>query len=138
MPAPDDDLSDHELLFRFGDLSLPASRFDHRAHLRVAWILLQRQPLRVAVDRMCSGVRAFAAHVGQPEKYHATLTAALVRLMHARGAADREVSFPAFLARCPDLLTDARGAVLGHYSEALLDSDEARAGFVAPDREPLP
>ena len=129
-------LTDDELLARFQDLTLPPACFDHRAHLRFAWIVLQRHPVAEAVERVGASIRAFAAHVGAHGKYHATLTEALVRVMHARGAAGAR-PFDGFLADNPELVRDPRGVVLGHYSEALLDSPAARAAFVAPDRAPL-
>ncbi|XXY45013.1 hypothetical protein WME91_33935 [Sorangium sp. So ce269] len=130
--------SDDELLASFADLTLPSQDFDHLAHLRVAWACLQRYPLAVAVERVCDGIRAFAAHVGAPARYHRTLTEALVRIMSARPAADPELGWEGFLARNPDLVHDARGLVLRHYSDERLASAAARAAFVAPDREPLP
>jgi hypothetical protein len=61
-----------------------------------------------------------------------------VRVLAARGAGRPGRGFDAFLADNPDLVADARGVVLRYYGEALLSSPEARAAYVAPDREPLP
>lgn len=44
---------------------------------------------------------------------------------------------PGEFERCPQLFARAR-ALVGHYSSELLDSAAARAGFVEPDRVPLP
>jgi hypothetical protein len=132
------DLTDDELVAGIADLTLPGKLLDHRAHLRFAWIVLQRCPLPEAIVRVGGSIRAFAANLGATEKYHATLTEALVRIMAARGAGERGRSFEGFLADNPELVRDARGVVLRYYGEALLWSPEARAGWVAPDREPLP
>lgn len=132
------DLSDELFLARFADLTLPPALFDHRGHIRLAWLHLQRFPLAEATDRVCNGIRAFAAHLGAAQKYHHTLTEAIVRILHARSAADPAVSFEAFLAANPDLVRDARGLIHRHYSDNLLASPGAREAFVAPDRDPLP
>jgi hypothetical protein len=103
--------------------ALPPDQFNHAAHLRLAGIYLARYPLDQAVARTCATIRRYAAHLGAAEKFHATVTVALVRLLHAHGAS---------------ALSDARGRLALHYSAALLATAAARANFVPPDLEPLP
>jgi N-formylglutamate deformylase len=131
-------LSDDAILAALADFTLPPRYFNHRGHLRAAWIHLQRYPLEEAITRVCAGIRAFAEHLGATAKYSRTLTEALLRIMHARGAADPARGFESFLVENPDLLHDARGVLRRHYSDELLGSDAARLAFVPPDREPLP
>lgn len=131
-------LSDDAILAALADFTLPPRHFNHRGHLRAGWIHLQRYPLEEAITRVCAGIRAFAEHLGATTKYSRTLTEALLRIMHARGAADPARSFASFLAENPDLLDDARGVLRRHYSDELLRSDAARLAWVPPDREPLP
>lgn len=131
-------LSNRDFLAGFEACALSPAAFDHRGHLRIAWIYLQAVPLEEAVGRICRGIERFAAHLGVPQKYNETLTAALVRLMAHGGGADRSLSFSAFLAANPELVDDAQGLLARHYSPALLESAEARHAFVPPDREPLP
>lgn len=130
-------LSDGDFLAGFEACSLPPAAFDHRGHLRLAWIHLQASPLEEAVARVCAGIHRFAAHLGVPQKYNHTLTEALVRLMAQGGAADPAKGFAAFLAANPELVADAKGVLARHYSSERLESPAARAAFVAPDRAPL-
>ena len=129
--------SDDEFLDAFLTCRVPASSFDHRGHLRVAWILLQKLPLEAAVTETCDGIQRLATHLGAPGKYHRTLTEALVRVMATLGAQDRSLSFEAFLLANPALVDDARGLIGRHYSAALLGTPEARTTFVAPDLTPI-
>jgi hypothetical protein len=131
-------LSDDEILSALSALTLPPREFDHRRHLRAAWIHLQRHPLEEAIARTCDGIRAFAEHLGAATRYNRTQTEALLRIMHARGAADRACAFEAFLTENTDLVEDARGVLRRHYSDELLGSAHGRRSFVLPDREPLP
>jgi hypothetical protein len=131
-------LSDDDFLAAFLDCSIPPGAFDHRGHLRVAWLLLQRHPLDEAVERVCDGIARLAAHLGVPGKYHRTLTEALVRLMAHGGAASAELGWEEFLRANPALVSDARGLLARHYTPERLESAEARARFVPPDRLPLP
>lgn len=129
-------MSDQEFVDAFLACRLPAAQFQHRGHLRIAWLLLQRHPLELAIEEICNGIARLAAHLGAPGKYHRTLSEALVRLMAHDGAAT--LSWDEFLSANPELLTDVRGTVGRYYSSELLDSARARISFVEPDRMPLP
>ena len=134
--APPVSRSDREFIDAFLTCRLPACQFDHRAHLRIAWLLLQRHPLDRAIEEICNGIARLAAHLGAPGKYHRTLSEALVRLMAHGGAAT--LRWDEFLSANPELVTDVRGSVARYYSAQLLGSARARTTFVEPDRQPLP
>lgn len=126
-------LSDTDFLAQFLAADLPAAGFDHRGHLRAAWLVLQRAPLPEAIETVCSGIARLAARLGVPDKYHRTLTEALVRAMAAGGAAQPGESFETFLNRHPDLLHAARSVLARHYSAACLAQPEAKHRWVPPD-----
>jgi hypothetical protein len=128
--------TDEDFLAAFLSAQLAAADFDHRGHLRAAWLLLQRYPAEVAIERCCSGIAALAARFGAAEKFHRTITEALVRLMAAGGAA--ALSWPAFEQANAPLFSDARALLARHYSPALLASSEARQRFLPADLLPLP
>lgn len=131
-------MTDEQFLAAFLDASIPPSDFDHRGHLRAAWLLLQRRPLPQAVAETCEAIRRLATHLGVPQKYNCTLTTALVRLMAHAGGATPALSWEGFLAANAELVHDARGILARHYSPELLASTAARDSFVPPDRQPLP
>jgi hypothetical protein len=130
-------MSDHEFLTAFLDCSMPASGFDHRGHVRAAWLMLRCYPEDEAAQRTCDGIARLATHLGVPGKYHRTLTEALVRLMAHGGAADHGMSWNDFVHKNRLLMEDARGLLARHYSEQTLGSPDARKNFVPPDRLPL-
>lgn len=103
--------------------ALPPEHFNHAGHLRLACLYLARYPLDEAIARTCATIRAYATHLGAAHKYHATVTVALVRLLHAHGSA---------------ALDDAPAVLALHYSPALLAAPASRAAFVPPDLKPLP
>ncbi len=131
-------MSDDTFLSAFLDATLPPSHFDHLGHLRAAWLLLQRRPLEDAVAETCEGIDRLATRLGVPDKYHRTLSEALVRLMAHGGGADPALSWPDFLATQAELLRDARAVLARHYTPHTLDTSAARERFVPPDRLPLP
>jgi N-formylglutamate deformylase len=132
------DMSDDDFLTAFLDCSISPALFNHHGHMRVAWLMLRRYPLDEAVERTCSGIVRLAAHLGVPDKFHRTLSEALVRLMAAGGAADPAVSFEQFLRTGDPLLVDARSVLARHYSAQALACPAARERFLAPDLLPLP
>ena len=131
-------MTDDEFLASFNACTLPPEQFSHAGHIRLAWINLQRHDFDHAVDGTCRGIRAYATHLGAATKFHTTITVALMHLLRAAGASDRNVSWYQFVTVNHDLMHNARAVLGRHYSSQGLDSQQARERFVAPDLQPLP
>ena len=129
--------SDEEFLRQFERLELDPDLFDHRGHLRLAWLYLQRLPLDEAIERTTRGIRAYANSLGAPGKFRHTMTEAIVRIMAKRVETGRAETLEEFLADNPELLTDLPRVLARHYSPGRLDSEAARHRFLSPDRAPL-
>ena len=116
---------------------LPAE-FDHRSHVRLAYVYLAGQDPDTATASMRTALQAFLQHHGiAPAKYHETLTCAWVlAVRHFMERAPGTASADELIARHPELM-DSR-IMLSHYSASLLFSPEARADFVEPDASPIP
>lgn len=127
-------LDDATCLARFQTRELGPEYFDHRGHLRLAWLHIEHFGPQEARSRMLEGIRDLATRFGAPEKFHYTLTEAFMRLVAERMSRDPVARFEAFLAANPDLLTDARAVLAHHYSDECLLSGEARITWVEPDR----
>jgi hypothetical protein len=67
---------------------------------------------------------------------HVRMAFAWARVVAWHATQDAGLPFPAFLDAHPQLLR--RDLLSAHYSDALLFSEAARAGFVEPDLAPLP
>ena len=124
----------------FEDCTLPAARFRHEDHVRLAWLMLGEADLPEALRRFWEGLKRYAVVPGQarplPRDHHRRLPAAHPR---AAGAGARERGFAAFAARNPDLLTWRPSVLARYYREETLASDRARRTFLLPDRlEPCP
>jgi hypothetical protein len=117
---------------------VPPAQFDHRAHVRLAYVYLVEHATEAATARMTSALLAFLQHHGLPAtKYHETLTRAwILAVRHFMERSPGTDSAEALLARHPELL-DSR-IMLTHYSAAVLFSAEPRASFVEPDASPIP
>lgn len=124
-----------------GDLQaclLEPDRFDHRAHVRAAYVYLAEHEPDRAAERMRDTLRAFLGHHGiDVSKYHETITKAwILAVRHFMASTPAARSADEFIDANPRLLDSS--IMLTHYSAELLFSPQARATFVEPDIEPIP
>ena len=113
-----------------------AKGFGHREHLELVWNLLEHLPPRSAAVEAERLLRQIAESHGTPERFHATLTQAWVRVVARHRELEAGGSFEEFLALHPLLLD--QGIISRHYGAERLFGDEARRGWVEPDVRPLP
>ncbi len=125
-------LDDDELLDRFERCDLPDG-FPHAAHLRVAWIHVDRHGAAEGAARVTAGIRRLAAEAGTPDRYHETMTRAWVELVASAAEAYPAADSRSFLAAVPELLD--KGLLARHYSAERLA--QGRTRFVEPDLAPL-
>lgn len=92
--------------FEAGEIDV--SSFDHRAHIYVGWMYLERYPLQDAIDRFSKALRRLTVQLGIPGKYHETITWFFLLLIAERRAESE--------------------------SGELLKSDLARQIFLLPDK----
>lgn len=126
-------LSDKEFIQQFEQQTLSPEEFDHKGHLRIAWLYLSRDELMNAVERVCGGIKAYAESLGATDKFHHTLTEAIVRLMAVRMGSESEESFEDFLKVNSDLVNNLPQVLAKHYSQSVLDSQPAKKEYVVPD-----
>ena len=95
-------------------------------------------PADEALARMRHSIKRFALYHGAEQLYHETLTTFWMRLLeHLRVIYN--VDLP--LWQRINLITHRWGTrqpIDAHYSRELISSPAARAGWVPPDRLPLP
>jgi hypothetical protein len=125
-------LSDDEFLSAFYRCELPVSMFRHGDHLRFAWLTLDRHPFDESLEMVREGIRRFARHHGVAHIYHETVTTAWVHLL----ATHPERNFEEFLT-ANDFRLNHR-LLHRFWTPQLLDSPDARKGWVPPDKAPLP
>ena len=130
-------MDDATFVARFEDGTLPEAEFDHRGHVRLAYLYLGTYGFGGTLDRISSGIRAFATAHGAPEKYHETITVAFVSIVNERRAKHTPpLPWNAFVERNPELL-DSR--LLSHYyARETLKSEQARRTFVLPGYSEVP
>lgn len=130
-------LTDSEFLRQFETAVLPKEFFSHVGHLRAAFLFLERESVILAQRHFASAIQRYANALGASEKFHTTITYALLAVMAARQGVQRQADWQTFIAGNPDLLTDARGLLLKYYHADTLDSEQAKRQFVLPDKASL-
>lgn len=127
------ELSDSDFIHQFEDCSLDPVYFDHKGHLRLAWLYLTRFEFEEALRKISGGIQAYAGSLGAHDKYHATITDAIVRIMANRISESGDQSWQDFVFAHPDLMEDALSVLGRYYSKDVLLSERARLEIVEPD-----
>jgi hypothetical protein len=126
--------SEADLLQCFEDGTLDPAAFSHRRHLAVAWAYLRRDGFPEGAVRFREQLLRYVRRAGAAAKYHETITWAYLVLLNEelRLRSRPGESFDDMLARRPDLLDHASGALARRYTRAELDHPDARRVFLLP------
>ena len=116
-------MTDEQLLAAFESSALTAGDFPHESHVRVTWLLVQRDGRIAAYDRVAAGISDIARRSGRPDVFHETITRAWFELIAAAQALDAH----------PELFD--RALLRRFYSAEALAGGRER--WVEPDLAPL-
>jgi hypothetical protein len=126
-----------EFQFLMDEVMASAPRFGHREHIHLTWLAVRRHGTSAATTLVSQGIQRTARYAGAPRKYHETISRAWVELVGHHTVEEPEcVAFDAFVDRNPALL-DKR-LIARFYHPATLATDQARTGWLPPDRAPFP
>ena len=130
--------SDRAFAVELESLEWSPSEFNHRLHVRLAYIYLCQASQDDAYHAMRDWTFRYLAHHNiDPGKYNETLTRAwMLAVRHFMARTPHSQSSEHFLEQNPDILDST--IMMTHYSNDLLWSDEARREFVEPDLDPIP
>ena len=122
----------------FEAFQISPEAFDHRAHLRLAYVYLVEGSQDAATARMRDSLLGFLRHLQiDPAKYHETITRAwILAVRHFMERTPESDCADSFIDANPIMLDSE--IMLTHYSAELLFSEEARRRFAEPDLDPIP
>jgi hypothetical protein len=133
-------MDDEELWQRFGVQAISPVEWNHRLHLRTAYLHASRYELDEAHLRLRAGIVRLNHKHGleeSPERgYFETLTRVWLLLVADATRRFSPASSSELLERCPEL--GDRSLPFRYYSKPLLMGVRARSIFVEPDLMPLP
>ena len=85
--------------------AVAAADFNHRAHLRLAWVYLAESPsTEAATIRMAGKLRRFTERLGSPDKYSDAITRSWMDKLAAARASMPRASLEDVLRAYPELL----------------------------------
>ena len=127
-------MTDEDFLAALERCELPESEFRHSAHVRAAYLYLRKHEFHIALHRMQTAIRNYAAHLGKAEKYHETITVAFLLLIQQHRVQRGDAGgWGGFQRENPELLR--KDLLLQYYDKEQLESDLARRTFVLPRHE---
>jgi hypothetical protein len=128
-------MTDEEFIRALENCQLPERDFGHAAHVRAGYLYLRQTDFAGALARTGRAIRNYAAHLGNPGRYHETITVAYVALIqqhiYERGNGG---GWTAFARDNVELFQP--GLLRRFYSQAQLESDLARKVFLLPRSAP--
>lgn len=130
--------ADQDYLDLFERYQVDPAGFHHREHLRIAYVLIIKFGPDKAFRRIKKGILALLKYMNAGnDKYHETITYAwLLAIHHFMQVSEKADCFESFIRQNPFLLDTS---IINHYySKQILEGEEARRRFVAPDLEPIP
>jgi hypothetical protein len=137
-------MDDAELLQQFQYVTLPFDLWTHRAHVKIAYLHLQKYPFDEALARICDGIKRYNAANSVPESvtsgYNQTTTVAFLHLIAAVMRA-YEHTHPVrnadeFCDTHPQLMS--KHVLRFFYSPHRRMHPDAKTRFIEPDLAPLP
>lgn len=130
--------SDNKFRFAFEQGSFPITDFDHRSHIRLAYVYLVGSETKDALHSMRTALHGFLVHNNiNIAKYSETITQAwIMAVRHFMELTEISSSADDFINQNPRLLDPK--IMLSHYSAETLFSDVAKQSFINPDVEQIP
>lgn len=130
-----------ELSFLIHIYSCTLDSWDHRTHLRIAWVILTRYGRKDGLRLIFDGIKKFISTSKRTngKTFHETLTYFWIQMVHYAMVATKNPNneFRTFLVMNPQL---SEGQLWNTYysKELLMMKPEARNQMVLPDLKPLP
>ncbi len=131
------ELSDQEFEKLFESCELEPSLFSHEAHLRLAWIHLNKYGMDKSLKNIQKQLLRFATLAGDPGKYNKTLTIAAIKAVHHFMLKSESATFKEFIVEFPRLKYNFRDLMDAHYGIDIFNSEEARTRYLEPDLLPF-
>ena len=130
-------LTDAQFEREFADAVLDPAVFTHEAHLRLAWIHLNKYGLETAIENIVQQLKRYTTAVGAADKYNETVTIAAVYAVQHFKIRSTHTDFVAFLSENSQLKTNFKDLLHTHYQTDIFRSAHARTTFLEPELLPF-
>jgi hypothetical protein len=130
-------LTDEEFESQFSNCTLYSSIFNHEAHIRLAWIHINRYGIEQALINVDNQLYSYVCSLGAEDKYNKTVTIAAVKAVYHFMQKSNSNNFKDFILEHPRLKTNFKELLDKHYSIDIFNSDIAKSSFLEPNLLPF-
>ena len=130
-------LTDLEFEQQFIHCKLNPNDFTHEAHLRLAWIFINKYGIEKAMDIVQNQLKNFVKFVGAKDKYNTTLTIAATKAVYHFMLKSNSNTFKDFITEFPRLKYNFKELMACHYGFDIFNSIKAKQEFLEPDLLPF-
>lgn len=123
-------LSDTDFETQFANATLDPAIFSHEAHLRLAWIHLNRYGLRQTEENICAQLINFVNTIGATDKFNKTLTIAAIKAVHHFMQKSSSDNFADFIAEFPRLKSNFKELLGYHYGFDIFQLERAKKEYL--------
>jgi hypothetical protein len=131
------ELTDREFEEKFKDGTFNPELFSHEAHIRLAWIHINKYGHLKAIENICSQLLIFVTQLGVKDKFNKTLTVAATKAVYHFILKSKSDTFESFITEFPRLKTHFKELMDSHYSNSFYFSEKAKKEYVEPDLLPF-
>lgn len=129
--------SDIEFCKQLRTCTLNPKLFNHEAHLRLGWVLINNLGLEKAEKVIEKQLLNYCRHYEVDDKYSKTITIVSMRLIARFMNQSKTINFEEFIAENSSLLTNFKDLIMEYYSYNIFESKEAQTIFKEPDLKPF-
>jgi len=129
--------TDEEFESQFSNCTLDSSIFNHEAHIRLAWIHINKYGIEQALINLDSQLYSYVCSLGAEDKYNKTVTIAAVKAVYHFMQKSNSNNFKDFILEHPRLKTNFKELLDKHYSIDIFNSDIAKSSFLEPNLLPF-
>ena len=123
-------LTDEEFESQFSNCTLDSSIFNHEAHIRLAWIHINKYGIEQALINVDNQLYSYVCSLGAEDKYNKTVTIAAVKAVYHFMQKSNSNNFKDFILEHPRLKTNFKELLDKHYSIDIFNSDIAKSSFL--------
>ena len=131
------EFTDSQFEKQFNNCTLPAQFFTHEAHLRLAWIYIDKYGLEQAIQLIDHQLLNFVDALGSRDKYNKTVTIAAVKVVNHFKLLSKARNFSDFIAENTQLGNNFKALIAQHYRTDIFNSTLAKIEYLPPDLLPF-
>lgn len=111
--------------------------FNHEAHLRLAWIQINKYGIERAQKNIQKQLLAYVDKFGARQKYNTTLTVAAIKAVYHFMLKSESDTFKDFIDEFPRLKHNFKDLMNVHYGIDIFNLEKAKIEFIKPDLIPF-